>query len=50
MAMAAGKLDPTSDAGNRRTKEFLFNDKMFGRGWTYLLRRLARERPEVMAL
>lgn len=50
MAMAAGRLDPPSDAGNRRTKEFLFNDRMFGRGWTYLLRRLARERPEVMDL
>ncbi len=50
MAMAAGKLSPPSDDGSRRTKAYLFDDKMFGRGWTYLLRRLARERPDVMQM
>lgn len=48
MAMAAGQLSPPSSAGSQRTKEYLFNDKMFGRGWTYLLRQLAREKPDVM--
>lgn len=50
MAMAAGPLDPPSDAGSRRTKEYLFNDKMFSRGWTYLMRQLARERPDVLTM
>lgn len=48
MAMAAGKLSPPSVDGNQRTKNYLFNDKMFGRGWTYLLRQLARQKPDVM--
>lgn len=48
MAMAAGRLSPPSAEGSRRTKEYLFNDKMFGRGWTFLLRQLARQKPDVM--
>ena len=48
MAKAAGTLSPPSAEGSQRTKEFLFNDKAFGRGWTYLMRRLARQRPDVM--
>ena len=48
MAMAAGTLSPPSDAGSARTKGYLFNDKMFDRGWTYLLRQLARNKPDVM--
>ena len=50
MATAAGQLDPPSAEGCRRSKEYLFNDKMFDRGWTFLLRRLARERPEVLQM
>lgn len=50
LAMAAGKLDPPSDDGNRRTREYLRSEKMIGRGWSYLLRRLASERPEVMEM
>ena len=48
MAMSAGTLSPPSADGSRRTKEYLFNDKMFGRGWTFLLRKLAAQKPEVM--
>ncbi|MDA0664120.1 MAG: class II aldolase/adducin family protein [Proteobacteria bacterium] len=48
MAMAAGRLSPPSAEGSQRTKEYLFNDKMFGRGWTFLLRQLARQKPDVM--
>jgi len=50
MAMAAGTLSPPSADGSRRTKEYLFNEKMFGRGWTFLLRKLAAQKPEVMHL
>jgi L-fuculose-phosphate aldolase len=48
MAKAAGTLSPPSAEGSQRTKDFLFNDKAFGRGWTYLMRRLALLRPDVM--
>lgn len=50
MAMAAGKLDPPSPEGSKRSKGYLFNDLMFGRAWTYLMRRLARERPDVLQM
>ena len=48
LAMAAGKLDPPSDEGARRSQAYLRSDKMIGRGWAYLMRRLAAERPEVL--
>ena len=48
MAKAAGTISPPPAEGSERTKKFLFNDKAFGRGWTYLLRRLALIRPDVM--
>ncbi len=48
MAMAAGSLSPPSRQGSLRSKEYLSNDRMFDRAWTYLMRRLARERPELM--
>lgn len=48
LAMAAGKLDLCSDEGNRRTKEYLRSEKMIGRGWAYLMRRLAAERPHIL--
>ncbi len=48
MAMAAGTLDLPSDAGARRTKEYLRNDHKIMRGWAFWLRRLARERPEIL--
>ena len=47
-AMAAGALSPPSADGSKQTKEYLFNEKMFGRGWTFLLRELAAQKPEVM--
>ena len=48
MAKAAGTLSPPSTDGSQRTKDFLFNDKAFGRGWSYLMRRLALLRPDIM--
>jgi L-fuculose-phosphate aldolase len=48
MAKAAGTLSPPSTEGSQRTKDFLFNDKAFGRGWSYLMRRLALLRPDIM--
>jgi L-fuculose-phosphate aldolase len=48
MAKAAGTLSPPSNDGSQRTKDFLFNDKAFGRGWSYLMRRLALLRPDIM--
>ena len=48
MAKAAGALVPPSAEGSQRTKEYLFNEKAFGRGWTYLMRQLALRRPEIM--
>ena len=50
MAMAAGPLDPPSRQGSLRSKEYLSSDRMFDRAWTYLMRRLARKRPEIMAM
>tara|TARA_B100000530_G_C15856175_1_gene447363 strand:+ start:325 stop:1089 length:765 start_codon:yes stop_codon:yes gene_type:complete len=50
MAMAAGALSPPSVEGSKRTKEYLFNKKMFGRGWTFLLRQLAAKKPDVMKM
>ena len=48
MAMAAGTLSPSTAEGSQRTKEYLFSDKMFGRGWSYLMRQLAREKPKIL--
>ena len=50
LAMAAGTLDLPSIEGRERSKEYLRSDKMIGRAWTYQLRRLARERPEVLEM
>lgn len=50
MAMAAGKLDLPSDAGSARTKAYLRTEEKTQRGWTFYLRRLARERPEVFEM
>ena len=48
LAMAAGKLDLPSVEGRERSKEYLRSEKMIGRAWAYQLRRLARERPEIL--
>jgi len=48
MAMAAGTLDLPSDAGNERTKSYLRNEEKIMRGWSFWMRRLARERPELL--
>lgn len=50
MAMAAGKLDLPSVEGRERSKQYLRSELMIERSWTYLLRRLAAERPEIMQL
>ena len=50
LAMAAGTLDPPSPEGARRSQEYLRSDKMIGRGWAYLMRRLAAERPDVLEM
>ena len=50
LAMAASNLSPPSESGNKRTKAYLFNDEMFNRGWTYLLRKLAAENPEIFKM
>ena len=50
LALAAGSLSPPSTEGSMRTKQYLFSDKMFGRGWTYLLRQLALHKPHVMQM
>ena len=50
LASAAGTLSPPSAEGSKRTKKYLSNDKMFGRGWTYLLRQLAMKKPHVMQM
>jgi len=50
MALAAGKLDLPSDKGAKRTKKYLRNEEMIMRGWAYWMRRVARDRPELMKL
>ena len=50
MAMAAGALSPPSAEGSKRTKEYLVNERMFGRGWTCLLRQLGAKNPDVMKM
>ena len=50
MAMAAGKLDLPSDEGAQRTKTYLRDEKMILRGWSFWMRRLARERPEILKM
>ena len=50
LAMAAGTLDLPSAEGCARTKEYLASDLMIGRAWSYMLRRLARERPNILQM
>ena len=50
LAMVAGKLDLPSIEGRERSKKYLRLDKMIGRAWAYQLRRLARERPDVLKM
>jgi L-fuculose-phosphate aldolase len=50
LAMAAGKLDLPSVEGRERSKAHLRSDLMIERSWTFLLRRLARERPHVLSM
>ena len=50
LAMAASNLSPPSESGSKRTKAYLFNDKMFNRGWTYLLRKLSAQKPEIFKI
>ena len=50
MAHVAGKLDLPSDKGAERTKTYLRNEEMIMRGWAYWMRRVARDRPELMKM
>lgn len=50
LAMAAGTLDLASAEGQMRSKEYVRSEKMVGRAWAYMLRRLAAERPEILSM
>jgi L-fuculose-phosphate aldolase len=50
LAMAAGKLDLPTVEGRERSKAHLRSDLMIDRSWTFLLRKLARERPHILAM
>jgi hypothetical protein len=50
LAMAAGKLDLPTLEGRERSREYLRSEKMIGRAWTFMMRKLARERPEVLEM
>jgi len=50
IAMGAGKIRPLGEEGALRSKEYLRSEKMMGRHWAFQMRKLMRERPEVMAM
>lgn len=50
LAMAAGKLDLPTFEGRERSKNYLRSEKMIGRSWSFMMRKLARERPEVLEM
>ena len=50
LAMSAGKINLPSSSGAQRTKEYLRNEHKISRSWSYLMRNLARERPEVLEM
>jgi L-fuculose-phosphate aldolase len=50
LAMAAGKIKPLGEEGALRSKEYLRSEKMMGRHWAFQMRKLMRERPEVLEM
>lgn len=50
LAMAAGKLNELGEEGALRSKAYLRSEKMMGRHWAFQMRKLMRERPEVLAM
>ena len=50
MAKAGANLSAPSEEGSLRTKEYLSNERMFERGWTYLMRQLATHKPEILEM
>jgi hypothetical protein len=50
LAMAAGTIKPLGREGALRSKQYLRSDVMMGRGWAFHMRKLARERPEVLEM
>ena len=50
MAMSAGTIRPLGEEGALRSKEYLRSDKMMGRHWAFQMRKLMRERPEVLEM
>ena len=50
LAMAAGKIDLSSVEDRERSKAYVRSDTMVERAWAYMMRNLARERPEIMEL
>jgi L-fuculose-phosphate aldolase len=50
LAMAAGKIKPLGEKGALRSKQYLRSDTMMGRAWAFHMRKLARERPDVLEM
>ena len=50
LAMAAGTIKPLGEKGALRSKQYLRSDTMMGRAWAFHMRKLARERPEVLEM
>ena len=50
IAMGAGRIRPLGEEGALRSKEYLRSEKMMGRHWAFQMRKLMRERPEVMEM
>ena len=50
LAMASGKIRPLGEEGALRSKEYLRSEKMMGRHWAFQMRKLMRERPELMEM
>ena len=50
LGMAAGKIRPLGEEGALRSKEYLRSEKMMGRHWAFQMRKLMRERPEVLEM
>jgi L-fuculose-phosphate aldolase len=50
LAMAAGKIKPLGEKGALRSKNYLRSDTMMDRAWAFHMRKLARERPDVLEM
>lgn len=50
LAMAAGELDLPSIEDREKSKAYTRSDVMVSRAWAYMMRGLARERPEILKM